>query len=88
MYMEQDSLQNLSGIGPALSKQLREVGIDSADALREVGAQGAWLRILATDPSACMNRLLALRGAELGTGKAGISEDERAALGAFYREHK
>lgn len=83
-----DALTELPNIGPTVAAQLRAVGIESGEALRAVGAREAWLRILAIDDSACMNRLLGLYGAERGMPKAMIPEAEREELRAFYREAK
>lgn len=85
---EKDVLKTLPNIGDALAAQLREVGIDSAERLREVGAREAWLRILAIDDSACINRLLGLFGAEKGVLKRAISGEDREMLRAFYRSAK
>lgn len=46
------ALQSLPNVGPKLEQQLRDVGIESIEQLREAGAKEAWLRILAIDPSA------------------------------------
>ena len=49
-------------IGKALEEQLIQVGIETPEALRQVGAKAAWLKIQEIDPSACIHRLLALEG--------------------------
>lgn len=85
---EKDVLTALPNIGVTVAAQLRAVGIDSAERLREVGAREAWLRILAIDDSACMHRLLGLFGAEKDIPKKAVSEEDREALRAFYREAK
>lgn len=59
-------LTKLANIGKVVEQQLLRVGISTPEQLREVGSREAWLRIQATDPSACYNRLCALEGAVRG----------------------
>lgn len=56
-------LSKLPNIGRVVEEQLNEVGINTYDELKNIGAEEAWLRIQKNDPSACINRLLALEGA-------------------------
>ena len=81
-------LTELQNIGPAVEQQLNEVGISTAEELRMVGAEAAWLRILSIDPSACIHRLLAMEGAVQGVKKAELPEQRRAELREFYQAHK
>lgn len=53
-------LSKLPNIGKAVEAQLIQVGIETPEALRQVGAKAAWLIIQEVDPSACIHRLLAL----------------------------
>ena len=59
-------LSGLINIGPKLEAQLHEVGIATAEQLKEIGSREAWLRIFARDPSACTMRLYAFEGAIQG----------------------
>ena len=68
-------LSKLPNIGKTVEQQLTQ----TYDGLKAVGAKEAWLRIQAFDPSACINRLMALEGAI-----EGVKDD----LKAFYQEHK
>ena len=68
--------------------QLIQVGIETPEALREIGAKAVWLKIQEIDPSACIHRLLALEGAIQGVKKYGLSDAVKADLKAFYQEHK
>lgn len=86
--MTKDALQALPNIGADTARQLRLVGIDTPEALREAGAREAWLRILAIDDSACYNRLLGLEGAVRGLPKAQLDPETREALKVFYRQAK
>ena len=73
-------LSKLPNIGKELERQLNEVGIMTADELKELGAQQAWLKIRAIDPSACLHRLTALEGAVEGIKKTELSPDKKAEL--------
>lgn len=81
-------LANLPNIGKTVEQQLEQVGVDSAQALRELGAKAAWLRIQAIDDSACIHRLMALEGAVRGIKKAMLPEDVKEDLRAFYHQHR
>lgn len=81
-------LSGLPNIGKELERQLEQAGITTAEQLRRVGAQGAWLRIQALDPSACIHRLLALEGAVRGVKKAQLPQERKDELRAFYQAHK
>lgn len=78
----------MPNIGPKLEAQLFEVGIETPEQLRETGAEQAWLRILARDPSACVHRMYALAGAVRGVRKAELPEAEKKRLCALVREAK
>ena len=81
-------LLKLPNIGKAVEKQLIQVGIETPEALRQVGAKAAWLKIQEIDPSACIHRLLALEGAIQGVKKTGLPDAVKADLNAFYQAHK
>ena len=81
-------LSKLPNIGKIIEKQLIQVGIDSVDELKKTGARAAWLKILETDESACMNRLMALEGAVRGVKKTMLPDNVKADLKVFYRREK
>lgn len=81
-------LENLPNIGPETARQLRLVGIETPQALREAGAREAWTRILAIDPSACYNRLMGLEGAIRGIPQKQLPQDVREELKTFYQQAK
>ena len=81
-------LSGLPNIGPKVEEQLKAVGIDTAEELRRIGAEDAWLRIQAMDPSAYIHRLLALEGAIQGVKKTALPPERRAELKAFYEARK
>ncbi len=73
-------LSKLPNIGKAVEAQLIQVGIETPEALREIGAKAAWLKIQEIDPSACIHRLLALEGAIQGVKKTGLPDAVKADL--------
>lgn len=81
-------LEKLPNIGQAVAQQLEQVGVDSPQALCQLGAKEAWLRIQAIDDSACIHRLMALEGAVCGVKKTMLPEDVKDDLRAFYRQHR
>ena len=81
-------LSKLPNIGKELERQLNEVGIMTADELKELGAQQAWLKIRAVDPSACLHRLIALEGAVEVIKKTELSPDKKAELKDFFSVYK
>ena len=81
-------LSALPNIGPEVERQLNAVGVITATELRALGAEDAWLRIHARDPSACIHRLLALEGAIQSVKKTLLPPARRAELKAFYQTHR
>lgn len=81
-------LSKLPNIGKTVEEQLVQVGINTADELREIGAKAAWLKIQEIDESACIHRLMALEGAIQGVKKTMLPDEVKADLKGFYQEHK
>ena len=81
-------LSKLPNIGKEVERQLNEVGINTYEELKDLGAEKAWLKIQEIDESACINRLLALEGALNGIKKSQLSDDRKAELKEFYNLHK
>ncbi|ADL51392.1 TfoX/Sxy family protein [Clostridium cellulovorans] len=81
-------LSKLPNIGKEVERQLNNVGIDTYDELKNIGAEQAWLKIQEIDVSACINRLLALEGAIEGVKKTELSQERKAELKDFYNCHK
>ena len=71
-----------------VEEQLIQVGINTPDELRAVGAKTAWLKIQEIDESACINRLMALEGAIQGIKKTILDEEVKADLKEFYQWKK
>lgn len=83
-----EALSELPNIGKEVERQLNQVGIDTEEDLRALGAEAAWLKIQEIDESACIHRLLALEGAIMGVRKTLLPEERKAELKAFYRCHR
>ncbi len=82
-------LTSLPNIGPVLADNLKKIGVDSPEALREMGAEGAWLAIRGqVDPGACLHQLQALAGAVAGVPKKELTPERKAELKAFFESHK
>jgi len=81
-------LTTLPNIAAKLEGQLADVGITTIEQLIEVGSREAWLRILATDSSACIMRLSALEGAIQGVRWHFLDEETKESLRQFYKEHR
>ena len=71
-----------------VEEQLIQVGINSVDELKKVGAKAAWLKIQEIDESACINRLMALEGAIEGVKTTMLSDEVKADLKEFYQWSK
>lgn len=81
-------LSKLPNIGKEVERQLNQVGINTYEELKDLGAEKAWLKIQEIDESACINRLLALEGALNGIKKSQLSDNRKAELKEFYNLHK
>lgn len=81
-------LTELPNIGPTLEQQLNDIGIKTYEELKNIGAEEAWLRIQVMDPSACINRLLALEGAIQNVRKSDLPILRKNQLKEFCRNHK
>ena len=81
-------LSKLPNIGKTVEEQLNQVGINSVDELKNIGAKEAWLKIQEIDESACIHRLMALEGAIQGVKKTMLPDEVKADLKEFYQRHK
>lgn len=81
-------LSLLPNIGKEIENQLKQVGIETLEQLKEVGSQQAWLRIKEIDESACINRLYGLEGAIQNIKKSNLDPEKKAELKEFYHAWK
>ena len=78
-------LTDLPNIGPVLAGNLAKIGVNTPDQLRELGAEGAFLKIRTqVDPCACLHQLEALAGAEAGVRKSLLPPERTAGLKDWY----
>lgn len=75
-------------IGKDTEAKLTQVGIDSFDKLQAIGSEGAFLRLQAIDPGACLHLLYALDGAVSGVRKKDLPHERKQALLQFYKRVK
>lgn len=81
------SLTDLPEIGAVTARQLAAVRIGDADALREAGAEEAYLRIRdELDPGACVRLFTGLECAVRGISAKELSEEEKAQLARRFRQ--
>ena len=81
-------LSKLPNIGKTVEEQLIQVGINSVDELKSIGAKEAWLKIQKIDELACIHRLMALEGAIEGVKKTMLSDEVKVDLKEFYQRNK
>lgn len=78
-------LTDLPNIGRVLARSLNQAGIDTPEALRQLGAKQAFLCLRAQDPTACLSMLQALEGAVRGVRWHALPQEVKDDLHAFYR---
>ena len=77
------TLTDLPNVGKVLAQNLRAVGIDTPEQLRELGTQEAFRRIRAIDPGACIQMLYGLHGAVLGIRDRDLPAEAKLELRQF-----
>ena len=71
------------------ASNLRTVGLDTPEKLRQAGAKEAWLKIrLQVDPGACLHLLQALAGAVANIPKRELTPEQRLELKKFFESYK
>jgi len=78
-------LSSLPNVGRVLERNLRAVGIDTPEQLREAGSREAFLRIRLHDPGACLHMLYGLEGAVQGIRDTLLSDETKKDLKNFYK---
>lgn len=82
-----EKLTDLPNIGPKLAENLEKIGVTTPDQLRELGPEGAFLRIRAqVDNTACLHQLEALAGAAEGVRKSLLPPERKAELKAWCKK--
>ena len=82
------SLSNLPNIGKVLCKRLTDVGIKTAEELKAIGSENAFIRLKTVDESACIHELMALEGAIQEIRWHGLSGLRKEELKAFHKALK
>ena len=73
-------IEDLPNLGPVTRRWLADVGIEDADALRELGAVAAYVRLRFAQGRVSLNALYALHAALRGIPWTALGEEERAEL--------
>jgi DNA transformation protein and related proteins len=80
-----DDLKSLPNIGKEVAQRLNQVGIDSAEQLKALGSEKAFLRLQAVDPGACYCMLCGLEGAIQGIRWHNLSPERKMELKHFIK---
>ncbi|MDH6363048.1 DNA transformation protein [Enterococcus sp. PF1-24] len=76
-------LKEMLNIGAEMQKKLTTVGITSAENLREVGSQQAFMKLKAYYPEVCLVHLYALEGAVANIEFNQLTENKKVELKNF-----
>ena len=76
-------LTSMKNIGKELERKLAAVGVDSPEALRELGAKHAFFKLKEVFPQVCLVHLYALEGAIRDTEFNSLPEDIKQDLKEF-----
>ena len=78
-------LTKLPNIGKVVAKQLKKVGIESAEELKQLGSENAFIRLKTIDPGACLSMLCGLEGAVQGVRWHNLSPERKQELKEFLK---
>jgi DNA transformation protein len=73
-------LTSLRNIGKELEKKLKAVDITTAEELKKIGSEEAYVRLKLRNPKACLVYLYALEGAISDTDYNQLSDDTKKRL--------
>lgn len=78
-------LSKLPNVGKVLEQNLIQIGIDTPEKLRKIGAKEAFIKIrLSVDSGACLHMLYGLQGAVMGIKDNLLSDDIKQDLKTFF----
>ncbi|MBN1182054.1 MAG: TfoX/Sxy family protein [Bacteroidales bacterium] len=80
-----NNLIGIINIGKDTQAKLKQVGIDTFEQLKEVGSEGAFIKLQTLDPGACLSLLYGLDGAISGTKWNKLSAERKLELQEFYK---
>lgn len=78
-------LSRLPNVGKVLERLLVACDITTAEQLREVGTEEAFLRIRIQDPTACIRMLYGIQGAVDGVKDTSLAQNTKDRLKQFYQ---
>jgi len=78
-----NELASLRNIGKELEKKLKFAGIETAEELKRVGSQEAFVRIKSYYPNVCLVHLMALEGAVSDMEYNHLPDDVQKSLKEF-----
>jgi DNA transformation protein len=88
MTVPNNDLTTLPNIGKVLADKLKVVGIDTAEKLRSIGSENAFIRLKTIDNEACINSLCALEGAIQGIRWHNLDKFKKDELRIFFEMTK
>jgi len=77
------NLTTMQNIGKELEKKLVHAGINTAEELKVMGSEEAFIRIKSHYPNVCLVHLMALEGAVSGTEYNRLPDDVKKRLTEF-----
>ncbi len=81
-----EELSKLPNVGKVLEQNLRQVGIETPEQLRQAGSREAFMRIRTQiDPGACLHMLYGIQGAIEGIPDKFLDSATRQDLKTFYK---
>ncbi|MGD9930949.1 MAG: TfoX/Sxy family protein [Mangrovibacterium sp.] len=80
-----EKLADLPNIGKVVAARLAEVGIETPEQLRAMGAEQAFIRLKTVDEGACLSMLCGLEGAVQGIRWHQLSKARKEELKAFLK---
>ncbi len=79
------ALSGLPNVGKVLERNLLQVGIETPEQLRDLGAEDAFLRIrVSIDQGACLHMLYGIQGAIEGVPDKFLADSTKQKLKRFY----
>lgn len=81
-----EELSKLPNVGKVLEQNLRQVGIETPEQLRQTGTKEAFMRIRTQiDPGACLHMLYGIQGAIEGIPDKYLNADTKQDLKTFFK---
>lgn len=80
-----EKLADLPNIGKVVAARLAEVGIETPEQLRAMGAEQAFIRLKTVDEGACLSMLCGLEGAVQGIRWHQLPKARKEELKAFLK---